>query len=160
MPTILLTSQSPAATQRIARAVARDLPPGSVIALFGGLGSGKTVFAQAFGRALGVTTAVRSPTYVIVSQHRLPRRKITRLYHADLFRLRRLSHDDAAILLEAFNDKRGATIVEWADRARQLLPKNATLIAFSVRGPRIRALRISARRLAASTLARLARRLW
>ncbi len=160
MPTILLTSKTPAATQRIARAVAKGLLPGSVVALFGGLGSGKTVFAQAFGRALGVTARLRSPTYVTVSQHRLPGRKITRLHHADLFRLRRLNREDAAALLEAFNDERGVTIVEWAERARRLLPKKTVLIVLAVRGPRIRSLRISVKRPAVSGLGRLARRLW
>lgn len=139
--------------------VAKDLPPGSVIGLFGGLGSGKTVFAQALGRALGVSTTLRSPTFTVVSSHRLAKRKIARLYHADLFRLRRLSRDDAATLLEAFNDKRGVTIVEWADRARRLIPKNATTVYFAIRGPRVRLIRLATKRFAASTLARLARRL-
>lgn len=159
MPTSLFTSQSPATTQRIARAVAKYLPSGSVIALFGGLGSGKTVFAQSLGRALGVTARLRSPTFVVVSSYRLRRGKIERLHHADLFRLRRLSRGDAATLLEAFNDKRGVTIVEWAGRARRLLPKSSVTVHFSVRGPHHRVLRLSIRRSAASALARLARRL-
>lgn len=74
---------SPAATQALAEALGRVARPGDVVLLVGPLGAGKTCFVQGLARALGVTTPVKSPTFVLLVEHhgRVP------LAHVDLYRL-------------------------------------------------------------------------
>jgi len=114
---ISMLSRSPEETQRAAATLAAALQPGSVLALHGDLGAGKTCFIQGLARALGVTATVNSPTYTIISEYRgrLP------LYHVDLYRL-----DDAEEALRTGLDEYlhgdGVTAIEWAERAAPLLP--------------------------------------
>ena len=76
-------SDSPEGTEAAAAAIARQLPPGTVIALHGTLGAGKTVFARGFARALGIVEPVSSPTFTLVPEYPVPGGV---LYHLDLDR--------------------------------------------------------------------------
>jgi tRNA threonylcarbamoyladenosine biosynthesis protein TsaE len=79
---LLLRSDSVATTQAIAGALARLARVGDVIVLAGEMGAGKTAFAQGFGRALGVTEPITSPTFTLVHSYRGDG-KLT-VHHADL----------------------------------------------------------------------------
>ena len=79
-------SHSEAETEAYAAALARRLPPGTILTLEGDLGAGKTVFARGFARGLGITEPVSSPTYTIVQEYALPGGG-GRLYHLDLYRI-------------------------------------------------------------------------
>jgi len=110
-------TRGPAETRALARALAARLGPGSVLALEGPLGAGKTCFVQGLGEALGVREPVHSPTFTLINEYRgrCP------LYHVDLYRVR----DTAEILdlgLAEYLDADGVTVVEWAERAAGLLP--------------------------------------
>jgi tRNA threonylcarbamoyladenosine biosynthesis protein TsaE len=85
-----------------------------VIVLAGEMGAGKTAFAQGFGRALGVTEPITSPTFTLVHSYPLSHRLT--LHHADIYRLERTSDiDDLALPeLASFN---GIVLVEWGDVA-------------------------------------------
>ena len=83
---MLLRADSLASTHAIAAAIARLARPGDIIVLAGEMGAGKTAFAQGFGRALGITEAITSPTFTLVHSHPVPGTKLT-LHHADLYRL-------------------------------------------------------------------------
>jgi len=105
-------------TQAVARTLAGFLFPGSVICLAGELGAGKTVFAQGVALGLAITEPVGSPTFNLVNEYRgrLP------LYHMDLYRL------DAPEALydlgyEEYFDSDGVVLIEWAERAVGLLPR-------------------------------------
>ena len=77
-------SRSEEETERFAAELAAAVPPGTVIALEGDLGAGKTAFARGFARGLGITEPVTSPTFTILQSYeggRLP------LWHFDLYRL-------------------------------------------------------------------------
>ena len=89
-----------------------------MIVLAGEMGAGKTAFAQGFGRALGVTEPITSPTFTLVHSYPLSRRLT--LHHADIYRLERTSDvDDLALHeLAAFN---GIVLVEWGDVAGSAL---------------------------------------
>lgn len=115
-----IVSRSPAGTQRIARSLLRTLGPGSVIALHGELGSGKTCFVQGLAKALGIVAPVASPTFTLVHEYRgrLP------LYHVDLYRI--AAPQEAVNLgLDEYLEGDGITAIEWAERLLDTLPADA-----------------------------------
>lgn len=101
------------------------LGPGSVIALTGELGAGKTTLAKAVAAGLGVTEAVTSPTFTLICEYgsgRLP------LYHFDVYRLPDAAAEMAELDFEEYFYGGGVTVVEWADRVAGLLPEDALRI--------------------------------
>lgn len=119
-----------AATDRLGAALADVLPGGSVVALCGTLGAGKTRLVQAIAAATGVERqSVVSPTFVLVQQYQ-GRRPI---YHLDAYRLR---DEDEFIQLgpEEFFESDGLTLIEWADRVSGCLPREHLEIEIEVMG--------------------------
>ena len=118
------------------RRLAEDTEVGSVLALQGELGSGKTLFTKGFVAGVGSKAAVSSPTFTIVHEYpggRLP------VYHFDFFRvenrqsLARLGLDDYF-----FGD--GVSVIEWADRFSEFIPEEARWILFEVKSENTRAI--------------------
>lgn len=110
-------SRSPEETGRLARRLAERLDPGSVVALEGDLGAGKTTFAQAFARGLGVQDVVNSPTFTLIKEYEGTR---CPFYHMDVYRL---TPEEAEELgLEEYFGGDGISLVEWASRIEELLP--------------------------------------
>ncbi|MDR1135461.1 MAG: tRNA (adenosine(37)-N6)-threonylcarbamoyltransferase complex ATPase subunit type 1 TsaE [Clostridiales Family XIII bacterium] len=97
---------------------------GQIIALTGGLGTGKTTLTKAIGEGLGIKAMITSPTYTIIHEYqggRLP------LYHFDVYRID--GADDMYELgFEEYFYGGGLTVVEWADRIPELLPPDALRI--------------------------------
>ncbi|MDO5695425.1 MAG: tRNA (adenosine(37)-N6)-threonylcarbamoyltransferase complex ATPase subunit type 1 TsaE [Eubacteriales bacterium] len=118
-------TNSPAETEALAEKLAARVVPGTVLALSGDLGTGKTVFTRGFARGLGITDTVNSPTFAIVNEyesHRGP------FYHFDVYRI-----EDADELYEIgfdeYIDEPGAFIlIEWPERIMNLLPKETVFI--------------------------------
>jgi tRNA threonylcarbamoyladenosine biosynthesis protein TsaE len=106
----------PADTARLGRLFGRSSPDGAVILLEGGLGAGKTTFAQGVAEGCGVPDPVSSPTYNLVL-HYVGRRSFV---HADLYRLAAPEELETLDLDEIFSPA-GLSVVEWpelvADRA-------------------------------------------
>jgi tRNA threonylcarbamoyladenosine biosynthesis protein TsaE len=127
-------SNSPAETEAIARQLAGDLVAGSVLALNGELGSGKTLFTQGIVAGLESNAAATSPTFTSVHEYqggRLP------VYHFDFFRLE--DHESAARLgLEDYLFSDGVSVIEWADRFPELIPEQARWISFEIKSERQR----------------------
>jgi tRNA threonylcarbamoyladenosine biosynthesis protein TsaE len=115
---MLLRVADLAATHAVAAAVAGIARAGDLIVLAGEMGAGKTAFAQGFGRALGITEPITSPTFTLV--HSYPCTGKLTLHHADLYRLDRSTDvDDLALHeLAAFG---GIVLVEWGDVAAATL---------------------------------------
>lgn len=118
------------ATDRLGAALADLLPGGSVVALCGTLGAGKTRLVQAIAAATGVPRrSVVSPTFVLVQQYE-GRRTI---YHLDAYRLR--DEDEFEQLgPEEFFESDGLTLIEWADRVPGCLPRERLEIEIEVTG--------------------------
>ncbi|WP_214824329.1 tRNA (adenosine(37)-N6)-threonylcarbamoyltransferase complex ATPase subunit type 1 TsaE [Exiguobacterium sp. s28] len=110
-----LITHSAAETQAVAEKLATLVKAGTVITLDGDLGAGKTTFTQGFGKGLGVTRNVNSPTFTIMKQYqgRLP------LYHMDVYRLEDTGDD---IGLEEYINGDGVAIVEWSNLIESSLP--------------------------------------
>lgn len=115
-------------TWKIAEQVLDRLPSRSVIALHGELGSGKTSFVQGLARALGVKEPVVSPTFIMINEYRGSRP----LYHIDLYRIT-TPEETLSIGFQDYLDADGITAVEWAERAGDLIPIDATHISFQMR---------------------------
>lgn len=106
------------ATARLGAALARGIAPGRVLHLSGELGSGKTTLVRGLLRALGVTGAIKSPTYAWVEPYAL---SSLDLYHFDFYRFA----DKNAWLSSGLRDyfrADAACLVEWPERAGDLLP--------------------------------------
>lgn len=110
-PTLVLHARSLDDTLGIAAVLADLACEGDVILLAGEMGSGKTAFAQGFGRALGVTEPITSPTFTLV--HSYDTGGVT-LHHADLYRLEQLS-EVAELALAELAEFHGVVLVEWGD---------------------------------------------
>jgi len=131
---VTLISSSPAETEAVGMQVAKDLDAGSVLALKGELGSGKTLFTQGLVAALESHAAVTSPTFTIVHEYqggRLP------IYHFDFFRLENRGSTDRLGLDEYFFGD-GVCVIEWADRFPDLVPAHARWIFFEIKSERQR----------------------
>ena len=128
MNTEIINSDSVESTQDLAERLMRSLSPGSVLALHGDLGSGKTCFVTGIARALDITDAITSPTFTLVNEYNdgtLP------LCHMDLYRIQ--DPDELFSLgLDDYLEGPGITILEWAERAGDLLPEATIHIHFQV----------------------------
>ena len=111
-----LISASPAETEAVAAALARELDAGDVVTVAGELGSGKTTFVRGACRALGVTVPVTSPTFTI--GHRYP--ADPDVSHLDLFRFQGFSAAEWGDLEPYFDD--AICFVEWPEAAAGALP--------------------------------------
>jgi tRNA threonylcarbamoyladenosine biosynthesis protein TsaE len=123
------TSRDPADTRSIGRALGNAARPGTLLALIGPLGAGKTQLAKGVAEGLGITGVVNSPTFILMNEHagRL------RLYHADAYRLGDPEEAAAAGLLDE-RQAAGVTVIEWADRLDGWLPDERLEIEIEV-GP-------------------------
>lgn len=123
-----IITRSPAETSVLGKRIGNNLEAGSVIALTGELGCGKTLLAKGICEGLGVPSRlVNSPTFVLVNEYRgrLP------VFHLDVYRLG--SEEDAVDLgitdyLVRAGD--GVMIVEWAEKISSLLPDDRLTIEF------------------------------
>jgi tRNA threonylcarbamoyladenosine biosynthesis protein TsaE len=112
-----LRSAAPQETRAIGMALGSHAHAGSLVALIGPLGAGKTELAKGVAEGLGVSSVVNSPTFVLINEHvgRL------RLFHIDAYRL---EDPDEALAAGLFDDRQasGVAVVEWADRLGDRLP--------------------------------------
>ena len=103
----------------------------TVIALYGDLGAGKTTFMQFFGRALGVTAKILSPTFVIEKIYKLENQNFDHLVHIDAYRLEDSNELEILGWSDIVKNPRNIVCIEWADRVETLLPKEKIVLRFS-----------------------------
>ena len=127
-------AHSEADTFRLGTALAEHLPDGSVVALIGTLGAGKTRLVQAIAEHCGIERRdVVSPTFVLI--HEYPGERM--LYHIDAYRLK---DEDEFLELgpEEYFESDGITLIEWADRVEDCLPRERLEIQIQVTGAETR----------------------
>ena len=120
-----MTTTSPRETELLGERLAQQLKGGEVLALFGGMGMGKTAFTRGLARGLDVQEPVSSPTFALVNEYagRLP------LYHFDMYRV--TSWDD--LYSTGFFDyleTGGVLVIEWSENIEEALPENTVKIIF------------------------------
>lgn len=122
---ITINSNSVADTEQIAKRIADKLTGVEVIALYGGLGMGKTAFTRGLCSALESTDDVSSPTFALVNEYkgRFP------IYHFDMYRVE--TWDD--LYSTGFFDYigNGVLVIEWSENIDGALPDDAVKIEIS-----------------------------
>ncbi|MEA4989015.1 MAG: tRNA (adenosine(37)-N6)-threonylcarbamoyltransferase complex ATPase subunit type 1 TsaE [Anaerovorax sp.] len=111
-------------TKKFGLALAKQLQSGSIVALVGDLGTGKTTLTKAIAEGLGVKEMITSPTFSIVHEYhdgRLP------LYHFDVYRIGEIEEMYELGYEEYFYGE-GICIVEWADLIWELMPEESVII--------------------------------
>ena len=129
-----LISNSPAETEAIGLQFAKELNVGSILALEGELGSGKTQFTKGLVAGLESSAPVTSPTFTIIHEYpggRLP------VYHFDFFRLENRK-SVAHLGLDDYFFGDGVSVIEWADRFPEFIPEQARWILFEIRSENAR----------------------
>jgi len=126
MRSLELKSYSPQQTQLLGARLGELVQQRDVVLLTGELGAGKTCLVQGIAHGLGIEEYAFSPSFVIVREYhgRLP------LYHIDLYRLDDTS-EIADLGLEEYLCRDGISVIEWAEKALELLPQDKLLIRLS-----------------------------
>ena len=114
-------------TQKVAKKLAKKTPPGSVIALIGELGAGKTTFTKGFAIEMGVKDPVTSPTFKLVSEYK---GKKYLLNHVDAYRMEGPKDFLNIGGEEYLTAKNSITIIEWGDLLSDLLSEETITVHF------------------------------
>ena len=133
-----MISRSSEETEALGREFASSLRKGSVVSLEGSLGAGKTVFAKGIARALGITEAIVSPTFTLVQEYEGKEK----LYHLDVYRI---SGEDEFESMggEEFLYPDGITLIEWAEKIKDMLPEDTIYVRISILEDQSREITIS-----------------
>jgi tRNA threonylcarbamoyladenosine biosynthesis protein TsaE len=120
-------------TRALGAALGAAAQPGDIVALTGDLGAGKTTLVQGVAAALGLSGYVPSPTFTLIREYHLPAGRhggSLRLYHVDLYRL--TPPDVEAIGLGELFDEGAVVVVEWAERAGDILPADVLSVEMRI----------------------------
>ncbi len=118
--------------------MASSLEGGEVIALYGDLGSGKTVFVQGIAKGLGIKRGIVSPTFVFMRTYPIRlNRKPMMFYHLDLYR-GESNQDFQALGLDEIFAPDSVVVLEWADKIEKELPKKHIKVFLSTINERTR----------------------
>ncbi|MFR8039031.1 MAG: tRNA (adenosine(37)-N6)-threonylcarbamoyltransferase complex ATPase subunit type 1 TsaE [Anaerovoracaceae bacterium] len=121
---IEITIKSEEDSAKLGRKIGEKAEPGSVLALIGDLGTGKTTLTKYIAAGMGVSEVITSPTFNIVKEYRSGR---IPLYHFDVYRIED-PEEMYEIGYEEYFYGDGLCVVEWADMIEELLPGDAAVI--------------------------------
>lgn len=120
-----IISKSTEDTEKIGELIAEKLCGNEVIALFGGLGMGKTAFTRGLCRGLGVNDGVSSPTFALVNEYHGK----YNIYHFDMYRVTSWEDLYSTGFFDYINN--GVLVIEWSENIEGALPENAIRINIS-----------------------------
>ena len=114
-------------TEELAFKLAVKIPYGSVVAMFGDLGAGKTAFTRGFAKGLGISCDVSSPTFALVNEYRGNGKT---LYHFDMYRIN--GWDDLySTGYFDYLDEGASLIIEWSENIEAVLPDDCVRITIN-----------------------------
>lgn len=108
---MIIQTHSEQETEAAGEALAKTLPEGAVVALYGDLGAGKTAFVRGMARGLGLTDRVSSPTFTIVNEYLGGERP---LFHFDMYRLSG-PEELFGVGWDDYLTRGGVIAVEWSE---------------------------------------------
>jgi tRNA threonylcarbamoyladenosine biosynthesis protein TsaE len=137
-----LITRGPLVTRELGQRIGEQLKAGSVIALIGELGCGKTCFTKGLCGGLGIPKKqVNSPTFAFVNEYQ----GRLLVLHLDLYRIDDVSAGlDVGIMDYLTRAEKGVAIIEWADKVLPLLPDDRLVVQFDILSPRKRQLELTA----------------
>ncbi len=140
-----VVTKSARETQKLGEKLANSLKGGSIIALFGDLGSGKTTFVKGLAKGLGIKERILSPTFVLIRQYLAINHQpsIINFYHVDLYRIEAVEEVKGIGLEEIFTDEKGIVAIEWAEKIKTILPKKRIEVYFEYAGEKQRKIEIN-----------------
>lgn len=141
-------------TKNAGRAIIETLQVKSLrlVALYGDLGVGKTTLVQGMAEALGIKNRLISPTFILIKEYSVNHyrgnirqcvSKVERFYHIDLYRLENYEEIKSLGLTEIFSDDKGVVAIEWAEKAKNLLPEKRLEVVFESLGGDRRIIEVS-----------------
>jgi len=141
MNAFVVFSHSPAATLALGKKIGEKLAAGSIIAMSGELGCGKTLLTRGICDGLDVPPRqVSSPTFVLVNEYRgrLP------VFHMDLYRLGNIDDGFEIGIMDYFaRAEAGVMVIEWAEKMIPLLPADMLRIEFDILDDKKRRIKFS-----------------
>ena len=124
-------------TREFGARLGQYLAPGTVVALSGDLGAGKTSLTQGIALGLGIDARVTSPTFTLVNEYDAG--NSTRLIHMDSYRLGdseqmiAVSEAETFGVEEMLDDEDAVVVIEWAERLASVLPPDCLKITIDSR---------------------------
>ena len=115
-------------TLKLGKKIVSKLQGGDIVSLVGNLGAGKTILTRGISEFLGVKKGVKSPTFTLMNIYSTNNPKIKFICHIDAYRLNSAKDLLAIGAEEYFDDPETITIIEWGDKAKNILPRRAKTI--------------------------------
>ncbi|TSC66012.1 MAG: UPF0079 ATP-binding protein [Candidatus Doudnabacteria bacterium Gr01-1014_77] len=126
---MVLKIQSLKELQKLAKAVAKTLKGGEILALSGELGAGKTTFTKLLFKELGIKSRIVSPTFILMVPYIHDGKTY---YHLDLYRTNSIKEVQGLGLEELWEKKNNTFVIEWAERIKKYLPKKTIFFKLEV----------------------------
>jgi len=125
-----IISHSEKQTFNFGKKLAQKLKGGEVMALIGELGAGKTVLIKGIAAGLGIKKTITSPTFVLMKLYKIrnPKSEIRNLLHVDAYRLSSGQDLINIGLMDWLGKSDTVTVIEWADRVKEILPKKTIFV--------------------------------
>lgn len=101
-----------------------------VLALVGDLGAGKTTFSKTLLHQIGITQHVQSPTFSIINSYDISFNNFKKVFHIDVYRIEDVKELEVLHFEDILKNPEHIIVLEWADKIKELLPKNADWIYF------------------------------
>lgn len=121
-------TETPDQTIRLGLEIGKQLQPGSVVALHGPLGAGKTTLAKGIARSLNIEEALTSPSFTLIAEYEGSREgNPVTLYHIDLYRISHPQEIEDLGMEEILNGE-GICVIEWAEKASEFLPESTVRV--------------------------------
>jgi len=138
-----IVSNSPEETVALGKRIANFLIGGSVVALEGRLGSGKTCLTKGIALGLGITENITSPTYTIINEYQINNgsSRCPTLFHIDAYRLN-CDKDFEDIGGDEIINSGGISIIEWSERITKSLPENSIIVSIEITSSLSRTIKI------------------
>lgn len=146
-----MISHSAKETLEFARKFAKKLRGGEIIGLIGDLGSGKTVFTKGLAKGLGIKETITSPTFVLLKEYDILRpkphlagaeKRLRKLIHIDAYRVESAEEILSTGIGDYFGRDDVVLVIEWAEKIKDILPKDVIYINFETTGENSRKIEI------------------
>ncbi|OGZ32977.1 MAG: tRNA (adenosine(37)-N6)-threonylcarbamoyltransferase complex ATPase subunit type 1 TsaE [Candidatus Portnoybacteria bacterium RBG_13_41_18] len=136
----IFLTKSAEETQKVAGQILKDVlsvknrKNAAVLALEGELGAGKTTFVQGLAKAMGIKEKITSPTFVILKRFTIYdlrfKSEFENIFHIDCYRLDKPDELAELGFEEVLKDQKNLIVIEWADKVKSIIPKDAVWVKF------------------------------